>query len=255
VRFEPTPRGDARTETPEYALHPVVIPTPVGTPTPEPTTSATPAPSGSQPPTGKRPEDVDDPGAGGDGGGAFGVPIGGGAGRGLLLGAGLVLLLAVPSVVGYVARRRRRTHAVDQAAVTHAAWETLADAAEDSGYPLRSSDSPRTSARRLVAAAGLSGSVADEVTRLASAEERARYARSAPAVDGLDASARQVRKALLATLSRWRRVRAVVLPASSTRRMREAFDGVSRGMDRSRTAVRARLAALVRRRPAAGRAG
>ena len=257
VRFEPTPRGDDRTDTPSWAIPPRTTPVDPGADpsfSAGPSESPEPAPSAST--AGPRGADEADEGAADDAGGAGGALSSGRArsfGLGLL---GVLAVLAIPSLVGYVARRRRRVGAGDPAARTHAAWDALADAAEDAGYPLRDCDSPRASARRLVTAAGLTGVTADEVARLASAEERARYARSAPPVDGLEASAKAVRKALLDGMSRWGRVRAVVFPASSLRRIREGYGSAIEAMERSRTAVSGRLSALVRRgRPAAARIG
>jgi hypothetical protein len=260
VRFEPTPRNDDQEIAPPYARPSVSIPSndPKFTdgPTPSASASATATPSSTNGPD-RRPEDEDlGPDANGSSGGG---PVGR-ALRTLALGVlAVALLLSVPSLVGWAGRRRRRSRASDDAGRTHAAWDALADAAEDAGFPMRPSESPRAAARRLVTASGLYGTVADEVGRLATAEERARYARTAPAVDGLDAAARSVRKALLASLPAWRRVRALVVPASSTRRIREAYGSLIERLDRSRTAIRTRAGALVRsvvrRGPAAGRAG
>jgi transglutaminase-like putative cysteine protease len=256
VRFEPTPASNVR--TPDYSVEERQPGDPGDgsvPPTEAPTQPPTSAPTATPP--GGRGRDAAIEDQNGDGIADNVVPPNGGGdgGHGGAVAAGAVAfagLLAVPSVVGYAARRRRRTRAGDANDRTHAAWETLADAAEDAGYPLRASDSPRAAARRLVTAAGLADPVAQEVSRLATAEERARYARSAEPVDGLDASARAVRKALMASLSRWARLRATVAPASSMRRIREGYGSLSVAMERSRVAVRARLRALVRRRAVAG---
>lgn len=255
VRFEPTP-GAARAALPEYAIPPSQGgdgSDPVS-PTPEPTPTA--SGSLSLGPEDRRPDEED---LGNDAGARGGGGFTGRTRTALLSLLGVLALLSVPSLVAWAARRRRRRLAVDAAGRTHAAWATLGDAALDAGYPLRSSDSPRGSARRLVTAAGLPEQVAAEVERLATAEERARYARTAPAVDGLEASARTVRHALLATLPRWRRLVATVLPASSLRRMRSWVDAATGAVERSREVVRAWLArgvrAVLRRRPAVGRAG
>ena len=248
VRFEPTPGNG--TNVPAYS-EPARggDGTPTSGPTADPTggPSATPTPSG--PPGGRGREEALGDDTVGDG-----IPDsqqgGGGSRRGGAVALGAVVALAAlatPSLVGYGTRRRRRARAGDGVARTHAAWESLADAAEDAGYRMRVSDSPRAAARRLVTAAGLTGPAADEVARMASAEERARYARSAVPVDGLEVSARVVRKALLASLSRWARVRATVFPASAVRRMRLGYASATSAAERSGDAVRARLRALVRR--------
>jgi transglutaminase-like putative cysteine protease len=243
VRFEPTPRDG--TVRPGYGIPPAPVgsetPTPGETPSAEPSSAPNASPS-------TRPQNVpEDPGdAGPDpalgGGDDGGVPV-------APLAAGGVLLLATtPALVGMGTRRRRRTAAVDDAGRIHAAWESLADAAEDAGYPLRDADSPRGAARRLVAAASLSGPVADEVRRVAAAEERARYARTVPSVEGLDGGVRTVRKAMIAALPRRARLRATVFPASSVRRIAGAVRAVGDGVDRARTRIRLTLLSVVRRR-------
>lgn len=247
VRFEPTPRGDNRATRPGYAPPPNIGIGNPGDPTPGPTDSPSSEPTASPSGGPRQREEADDQEqpAGPTG------PLGRATRRGIAALPLVLALMAVagatPTVVGYGVRRRRRALATSPAGRTHAAWDSLADAAEDAGYPLRSSDSPRASARRLVTAAGLAPDMAGEVSRLASAEERARYARTAPPVDGLEASARSVRRALMASLPRWSRLRAQVFPASSMRRIRRAFGAANEWTDRSRTAMRARMGSAVRR--------
>ena len=169
----------------------------------------------------------------------------------LALAVGAVVV-TMPSVVAAFTRRRRRRHADDHVGRIHAAWESLADAAEDAGYPLRSADSPRGAARRLVAAASLTGDPAAEVARLASAEERARYALTVAPFDGLDAGVRSVRRAMITALPRKARLRAQVFPASAVRRIRESVQSATESVDRLRDRTRARMLGfargLVRRR-------
>ncbi|HVF04793.1 MAG TPA: DUF3488 and transglutaminase-like domain-containing protein [Frankiaceae bacterium] len=248
VRFEPTPRGGL--EPPAYATLPAVPGEDPGsdddpaTPGPTAAPTATPGPGArgreaaidDPAETGTTP---DEPGAGSGGGGVPVAPI---------AGVGAMGMLATPALVAWATRRRRRSRATEPIDRIHAAWDSLADAAEDVGYPMRAADSPRGAARRLVTAASLSGSVAAEVERLATAEERARYARSAPPVDGLDASARLVRRTLLAGLPRVARARALVFPASSLRRITAFGRLTSEVVERQRDAVRAKAQELVRRR-------
>jgi transglutaminase-like putative cysteine protease len=247
VRFEPTPISG--TALPDYARRVVEGGnTPPVTPTPTPSADPSAGPATATPSGDPRqlPEQEDDPAAAlppgqQPGGSDGGVPV-------LPLALLVVLVAAAtPSVVAWATARRRRSVAGDHLARIHAAWASLADAAEDAGHPLRAADSPRGAARRLVAAAGLVGPAADEVTRLATAEERARYALSAPPADGLEAGARAVRKALLAGLPGRARVRATVFPPSAVRRIVEGVRAVGEWVDRSRDAVRARLVRLVRR--------
>jgi hypothetical protein len=161
-----------------------------------------------------------------------------------------VVALVAPSVVAFGTRQRRRALASGDAGRVHAAWATLADAAEDAGMALRAADSPRSAARRLVTSVPLTGTAAEAVTSLARAEERARYAPVAPSADeaaGLDASVRVVRRALLAAQPRWTRVRALVFPASAVRRLREGAAATSAAVERARTTVVSRVSGLFRR--------
>jgi hypothetical protein len=132
----------------------------------------------------------------------------------------------------------------------HAAWAALADAAEDAGLALRAADSPRAAVRRLVAEVPLTGTAAAAAVALGGAEERARYAPVAPTTQesaGLDASARAVRRSLLAAQPRWTRVRARAFPPSAVRRIRQGATRSSAAVERTRLMVVARLAGLVRR--------
>ncbi len=243
VRFEPTPR--AGTEVPGYARtvstpgDSVPLPGPTGGPTA--TRTPTPPPAARQrDETTEGTDDTNNPldGLRRPGSRAPVVPVG--------LGVGALAMLT-PSVVAVLTRRRRRARATGHLGRIHAAWETLADAAEDTGYALRAADSPRTAARRLVTLASLTGTAADEVARLAGAEERARYALSAPPADGLDAGVHVVRKALRASLPRVARMRSVAFPASSLRRIADGTRRVSAWSDRMRTRSRAWARGLVRR--------
>jgi transglutaminase-like putative cysteine protease len=258
VKFEPTPRNGL--ERPSYLPAPAQVPDgndPV--PGEDPTASPTPEPSASPtaPPGGRREADEN-----GDVASppeeALGGPRGGGR-SGIPLAPLLVVLalavLATPTAVAAATRRRRARGAGDHLARTHVAWAGLSDAAEDAGYPLRAADSPRAAARRLVADASLTGEIADEVHRIARAEERARYARSAEPVDGLDAGVRAVRRTLLAALPPARRARAMLFPASSLRRTFAWFRATSERVERVRTAFWRRAGEVVlRRRAATGRA-
>jgi transglutaminase-like putative cysteine protease len=243
VRFEPTPRSE-RVIVPGYALPPSTPnqPTTQDPGTPKPSAQPSAGPTG-----GPKQLDQDVPEPGGDPAAAGrrnagSVPL-------VPLALLVVLLgLALPSTVGALTRRRRRSGAVDHLGRIHAAWASLADAAEDTGHPLHAADSPRAAARRLVTEGSLTGDPAAEVSRLAAAEERARYARSAAPVDGLDASVTVVRRALRASLSPVDRVRSTVLPASSLRRIGGGVRGFGERVERARDALGAWASGLLRRR-------
>ncbi len=216
--FEPTPRPDGL-DTPDYA------PLASGTtgpgevaPTEEPVPSSSPSPTTTSAP--QRPLDPGDPTT------ATNAESGGGGGRGrlvVLATAALLLLAGTPATARQLIRRRRRARGSGAAARAHAAWRNLADDAEDLGFPMRASDSPRMAARRLRQAAHLAEPGAVAVDRLAMAEERARYSPTTPDVSTLDREQRTARRALLHTRGRRRRLRARLLPPSVLRRTRAAI--------------------------------
>jgi len=231
LRFEPTPRSDdrAQTDPPAYALTGDGVPGGA-----DPSASAAPsaAPSTSTDPS-AGPQGDNDPNdrLGDDGANA---PTDGGSGparrrTGVVL-LGLVVLGAAPATTRAAIRRRRSSRAVTDAARIHVAWQSLADDAEDSGFALRASDTPRGAAAWLAREAQLSVTVAEAVARLARAEERARYARACPDPGPLADDVRAVRRALLADASWVRRARVVLLPASTLRDVRR---GVAGGSDRA----------------------
>lgn len=221
LRFEPTPRDDdqATTDPPPYAQ--------VGgdgngsdasasaAPTAAPAASAdaSAAPSG----------DNDRSRLGDDGEDAPELAAQAARGRrrngGLLLA--ILVLAALPAAVHLGVRRWRSRRAATDHERVHLAWQTVADDAEDAGFRLRSSDTPRSAAQRLAVDARLSVTATDLLRRIAQAEERARYARVCPDPAGLDEQVRQVRKALLAQATWTRRVRVALLPASTVRQVRE----------------------------------
>jgi transglutaminase-like putative cysteine protease len=247
VRFEPTPRPGTQQPAWGQSTPPVTDPSTPGSsespkaPTPSATSSKDPF-KGADEANGD-PDNPNDPANLAARKRSGSLPL-------LPLGLGVALVaLVTPSAVAFGTRRRRRMAAADHVGRIHAAWLTLADAAEDSGYPLRPADSPRAAARRLVSLASLTGEAADEVRRLAQAEERARYARSTPPVDGLDSGVRVVARAMRASLPRVARVRATVFPASALRRIVDAARATGETIDRTRTRSRLWARGLIRRRP------
>jgi transglutaminase-like putative cysteine protease len=249
VRFEPTPRDGI--QTPGYSVPagpsgtPPSVDVPNETPTPNATQSASPTDPNKG--AGEANEGLDDPTA---------LPVPTAASKPfrvplLPLAAALALVaLVAPSAVAFGTRQRRRARASGDAGRVHAAWAALADAAEDAGLALRAADSPRAAVRRLVAEVPLTGTAAAAAVALGGAEERARYAPVAPTTQesaGLDASARAVRRSLLAAQPRWTRVRARAFPPSAVRRIRQGATRSSAAVERTRLMVVARLAGLVRR--------
>lgn len=161
----------------------------------------------------------DDPELGEDGAAGAGVPASAGPrGRWRALGGAvlLVALLAVPALSR--ARVRQRRLAPRWAATaryrTRAAWDELLDTMVDFRVPLDPTETPRSTAQRLVMTARLAGPASDGARLLGHAEERARYAREPLRPDGLDDGIRAVRRELAAHAPRGTRLRAVLMPPS-----------------------------------------
>jgi hypothetical protein len=172
--------------------------------------------------------------------------------RWTLLGIGLVLALLVsPALARGLVRRRRRPERLarlvdvtgpapvdvpgqarvfvpDEVALdaarrqAHGAWDELVDTMVDYRIELDESETPRTTAERLVRATELRGPVADGARLLGRAEERARYARQPLRSDALGSSLAAIRTAIRQRVS-WRtRLVATFLPPSVLQRWREA---------------------------------
>jgi len=210
IRFEPTPGGAEGTATvPQYGAPPGV-----GV---EPTTL----------PTGKLPGSH--PGANGNNpnlahihnltggeptGGSRAVP-----GHGLspwipLIVAALVVVALVSPASARTVVRRRRLRTSGDARLAHAAWREVRDDLADYGLSARPSESPRATAARVTALAGLDPQAGEALTRVARAEERARYATAPLAAPTLRADSDAVRRALSRQATWTERWRARLLPAS-----------------------------------------
>jgi transglutaminase-like putative cysteine protease len=208
LAFEPTPRGDGQAALPAYtqphAATPVggVSPGTEATPGPAPTPRAS-LPSGLL-------RGLDDPPAA-----VFPHSHPHHSWTGVLFGLlGLAILAIAPAAGRWLTRRRRWGAAETGAARAHAAWRELIDDARDLGFRWHAADSPRRAMGRLVAVSGLSQTSA-ELSRLAAAEERARYARNITEPGELAADERAVRRELASIAGPRRRVSAVVLPRST----------------------------------------
>ncbi|MFC4589829.1 transglutaminase TgpA family protein [Sphaerisporangium corydalis] len=117
----------------------------------------------------------------------------------------------------------------------HASWRELVDTLHDLGIGHEASESPRALAARLTGQYGLDAETAASVARIASAEERTRYARAPGAIGSLTGDLARVRRALGATVSRGRRLRAGLLPPSTLLRVRGLGEKVLDGFDRLET--------------------
>ena len=172
--------------------------------------------------------------------------IGSGAGPWLPVGIPLlvVLLIGTPALARKLTRRRRWLTASGDAAAADAAWLELTDDLADLAMPCNAGETPRAVAARVSGRTGFDPAAVAALTRIVDAEERARYARQPAPGAGLAADLRVVRKAVAATASRKRRLRATLLPASTlaaTRRLLERAGGLLGWLDTSWPTVRRQM--------------
>ncbi|MGN9839463.1 transglutaminase family protein [Nonomuraea sp. H19] len=169
------------------------------------------------------------------------------------IGAGaLLLLLLIPAGVRLITRNRRvrtlgwkvsqpsdeltaRMVSGDGAAGRHpsvaAAWAELDDILYDYGMARHTSETPRALARRLTQQYEFDAASAAAITAIASAVERVLFARDPGRIGPMKKDLRTVRQALAATVSRGRRLRAVLLPPSTLRRLRGLGERLLDGFD------------------------
>ncbi len=149
----------------------------------------------------------------------------------LLAALGAVVLLLIPAALRRLSRVYRWTHAKSDTDVAHAAWDELRATVVDHGLPWRPSDSPRAAALHLANVLTLDETPTEALTRIARAEERARYARSPGEATTLRDDMRVISSAFRKKVTRGVRWRARLLPPSSARLLRrlgsralDAFD-------------------------------
>ncbi|GAA3153345.1 DUF3488 and transglutaminase-like domain-containing protein [Planomonospora alba] len=254
LRFEPTPSGptgQASASRPSYTF-PEVVTDADDEPSTSPSTGTTGADPSSGPSQAPRNPMLDR-----DFGGAplavdEGVPV---AAK-IAIGVALALLvLLVPALLRWETRLRRqraysrtavraetpaapdatgvvavRSVAGEPAAA--AAWAELDDALCDYGMARQPSESPRALAVRLAREYGFDAEARASMEKIAWAVERMLFARSPGETGPLREDVRRVRRALAATVSRGRRVRAVLLPPSTLLRMRAAGARLLDGFER-----------------------
>lgn len=245
LRFEPTPAGSAGQGS-------ATVP-PYSRPQTARTGGGEPVPAQSA-----RPDKTDLPGGAARnrrdlmldreyGGGPITVDEGTPVVAGIGVGVAVVLLVAlIPAMIRrQVLARRRRAYsrvagpggAVEagsgrwEPAMT-AAWAELDDALCDYGMSRQPSESPRALAGRLTEQYGFDAETSASMSRIATAVERMLFARTPGEVGPLREDLRRVRRALAGTVSRGRRIRAVLLPPSTLRRMRALGGRVLDGFDR-----------------------
>ncbi|MQA83535.1 MAG: transglutaminase [Streptosporangiales bacterium] len=230
LRFEPTPAGpggQATATIPGYSEE-LVTPGPAtGSISPDSQTGSTDESDATANPN-------DDPASGIDGGAQN---LGGGTSAidessrpwsllALTAGVLAVVLLVTPMVGRWITRRRRWAAARSDRARARAAWAELRDDATDLGLPWRPSDSPRATARRLAEHLELAGRNAAPLTRIALAEERARYAPTPAETGGLKADTGAARRAMAGTAGASARWKARLFPASTVASIRRAAQGI-----------------------------
>ncbi|TDC90655.1 transglutaminase [Actinomadura sp. 7K507] len=254
VRFEPTPAGAAgqgTADAPGYSLPAISGGGPESDTAPAPESSSQAEDDAAAPTAG--PQHRGDTGPEGAAAPEDGEDDGFSATPWLAGGLLVLLLMAVPMALRLYTRRRRwaaltappgpedrpaagrppgrppgaadRSGAPDAAGAAHAAWRELRADALDHGLEWRSSDSPRATARRLGELLELDAAGARALTRVARAEELARYSlsRSPDPPERLRADVRTVREAFAASVGRRTRWRARLLPPSTLAQTRDTF--------------------------------
>ncbi|MBO3745450.1 transglutaminase domain-containing protein [Streptosporangiaceae bacterium NEAU-GS5] len=116
-------------------------------------------------------------------------------------------------------------------AAVEAGWAELCDMLIDYGVPKTGSETPRALARRLVERYEFDAATTRSVGTIATAEEQLRYAPIPPRETPLPSDVRQIKRALAGTVSRWRRIGAVVTPMSTLLRIRGLGERVLDGFD------------------------
>jgi hypothetical protein len=248
LRFEPTPRSDHQTQAPAYGQLSLTQIKNLNHSQPGVTVTVAPHSAtirGQQPDP--RQNSNQHAGKVGNGGNGFSLPVSGGALAWVLVALALVLIVGALPLLQSFARKRRLRHGEDPREIALLAWrETLRDA-YDLGYLTSAADSPRQTAHRLTDSASLSQAAALSLQRMARAVERARYAPAAGDPRGLIFDAATVSAAMYALASRRAKLRARMLPPSTTQAAAEAFGRKTASVSRWLTRVGDRLAAFSNR--------
>lgn len=269
VRFEPTPIGDGRGQTPSWATTSALQlgggsagTAPLGATQPGQLQRAQPdcnvggarlrtaadrqlcaKDKGGQVAVPTQPREVSPQRAAGNNRPAPVLPV-------ALAAAGLLLALA-PAALRLAIRRRRWASATDAGSRVWAAWAELRDSARDLGYPWSEAETSRQVTSRLATEARMSPHSLQALQRVATASERVRYARAHGEVGDLSGDVRTVVAALAARRSRAARWRALLLPISTgaafgrvAERVADGLDGLDRLLARLRGKATPRRSAV-----------
>jgi transglutaminase-like putative cysteine protease len=231
LRFEPTPGGgdggQATAVEPAYARTPLQGPGSNGTPGPAPSISPG-AGSGSASGGNLAKLRHLTGSAAGKAASVASHRSGGIAPLGLIVAVVLGVALITPGTARMLIRRARWRRAADDAGFAEAAWRELQDDLADHGMACRDSESPRAVARRVGTALGLEAVPRQALARIASAEERARYAATPQPSGTLRQDVTLVRRAMSQETDRPVRWRARLLPAST---LAPAFSALHYALD------------------------
>ncbi|MFF4191668.1 transglutaminaseTgpA domain-containing protein [Nonomuraea sp. NPDC001831] len=245
--FEPTPSGSlgqGSARVPDYTVPPAPSTTPSTSPSSGATESGADDPI--NPSTRRNPRELDREGLIATGGlpPDDSMPLIGKIG----IGAGaLLLLLLVPAALRLLTRNRRvralgwkvsqpADDLTARIATAHhpsiaAVWAELDDVLCDYGMTRGASETPRALARRLSQQYEFDAESAAAMTAIATTVERVLFARDPGTIGPMRKDLRKVRQALAATVSRGRRMRAVLLPPSTLRRLRALGERLLDGFD------------------------
>ncbi|MER5422871.1 transglutaminase TgpA family protein [Streptosporangium roseum] len=257
LRFEPTPTGGAGQGSATVPLYtrPEIMTTGGDEPAATPTANSTDADLPNQS-AGNRRDLMPDRDFGG-----VPVAVDEGVPVALQVGLGAVVVLLIALIPGLLrwelrARRRRSYSRATEDPPSHeeavtpeptgivvvrtdrreaavvAAWAELDDALYDYGMSRQPSESPRALARRLTEQYGFDAETSAAMARIATAVERMLFARTPGDLGSLPGDLRRVRRALAATVTRGRRIRATLLPPSTLLRARRLGTRMLDGFDR-----------------------
>ena len=169
----------------------------------------------------------------------------------LLVAALIAVLLCAPQATAMIIRASRWRRAEgDPIAEAEAAWTEFRDGVRDAGLHWDAAATPRGMRRRLESQLSLDEATSGLVWHLVQAIERARYAARTDSVPGLQADARALRRQLLSTRSRGRRLKAWLWPAAvhdvATAGTAATAEGLT-WLDSAGERLRTRLAPVSRR--------